>query len=121
MTTPLELFQSIEALGIILFSLVSSYYGIRILLIHYSLHRKLMACCWITLIQTITQILFLFAYIYIFGDLLLTGISITCPNSFGTIFIRPIVLLNNIIVAIYLKIRFIETKNKELKEDVKNG
>jgi hypothetical protein len=65
-----EIIQIIEVFGIIAFSLVSVYYGVRVLLIHLSVHHKLMSCCWITLIQTLTQVAFVILYIYLIYNLL---------------------------------------------------
>ena len=111
MNTPLELFQSFEALLIIIFSLVALYYAIRILIIHILEYKKLMVYSWLTIMQALVMFLFGFAYVYILVELLQKGINVACPQSFGALFIRPIILLNNIIATIYLKIRFIETVN----------
>ena len=111
MDTLIEFTQGIEASGIVIFSLVSIYYGIGTLIIHYRLHHKLLSCCWLTLMQSISQGLFLTIYIFILWELLSPHNVIRDPTSFGATFIRPAILINSIVVAVYFKIRYINEKN----------
>ena len=121
MDTPFEIIQSIEALGIVIFSLVSIYYGIRILAIHVSMHRKLLSCCWLTVMQTFSQLIFLAIYIFVLWQLLGRGISLLDPLGFGATFLRPAILINNAVVAVYFKMRYINEKNKKKVGEIKNG
>ena len=111
MDTLIEFTQGIEALGIVIFSLVSIYYGIGTLIIHYRLHHKLLSCCWLTLVQSISQGLFLAIYIFILWELFSPHNVIRDPTSFGTTFIRPAILINSVVVTVYFKIRYINEKN----------
>lgn len=120
METFFEIFQSIEALGIIIFSLVSAYYGVMVLAIHWKRHNRLLSCCWIILIQTISQLLFFASYTYILITSIM-GTPVIGPTDMGAVFIRPTILINNIIIAVYLKIRFINEKNIGTIREVKNG
>lgn len=101
------------ASGIIIFSLLSIYYGIRVLIIHIKRHNKLESCCWLTPVQVFTQFAFAFIFAFILEELLVKGVRIIVPLSFGSLFIRPIIFLNNVVVSIYLKARFIKEKNVE--------
>ena len=103
--------QSIEALGIIIFSLVSIYYGIGTLIMHYRSHHTLLLCCWLTLMQTLSQTIFLAIYIFILWELFSPHNVIRDPTGFGATFIRPAILINGAVVAVYFKIRYINEKN----------
>ena len=120
MNTWYEIIQSIMALGIIIFSLLSTYYGIRVLVIHVQRNNKLLSCCWITLIQVITQLAFAFIFIFILEELLIKGVNVITVGSFGSLFIRPIIFLNNVTVSVYLKTRFMREKNITKVEDYHN-
>ena len=115
-----EIIQNIEALGIILFSLVSIYYGIRTLIIHASIHHKLLSCCWLTLVQSFSQFIFLLIYIFILWEIFWGGI-IRDPTGFGATLIRPAILINSAVVAVHFKIRYINEKNKKKIGEIKNG
>lgn len=126
MIKPFELFQSIMALGIIIFSVISTYYGTRVLFSHYKIHGKLLSCCWLTLIQILSQLSFFVIFFLILEDLIAKDSIISFdPSNFAILFIRPVIFINNVVVAIYLKIRYKDTKNllkiENLKEEIKHG
>ena len=114
-----EIIQSIEAIGIILFSLVSTYYGTKILILHLSEHGKLLLCCWLTIMQTFSQFIFFVMYIFILSEII-RGV-VRDPTGFGATFVRPAVLINNAVIAVYLKVRYINEKNKKGMGEIKNG
>ena len=111
MDTLFEFIQSIEALGIVLFSLVSIYYGIRTIIIHSKSHHRLLLCCWLTLMQLLSQTIFLAIYIFILWEIFSPYNVIRDPTSFGATFIRPAILINSAVVAVHFKIRYINEKN----------
>jgi hypothetical protein len=43
------------------------------------------------------------------------------PSGIGAIFLRPIILINNVVIAVYLKIRFITEGNKKKLGELKHG
>jgi len=110
-----EIIVIIEAFLIVIFSLIACYYAVRCVITHRSQHKeRLHNCCWLTIMQSLLHFLFFLVYFYILVRLLLPNIPPTHPSGFGTIFIRPLVLLNSVVASAYLKMRFITLKNNAL-------
>lgn len=89
------------AIAIILFSSVTVFYGIRYLLITKVKRRF----DWIVLMQTVVSL----AWVLIFGYIAIESIFDTSPItafSFGSLFIRPVILLSSSAVSIWMYIRY---------------
>jgi len=121
MATTFDIIQGIMALGIVIFSIVSIYYGARTIIIHIKIYGKLMDCCWIMILKTIIHI----SFGLIFFDILLSFFGANFvyinPEGFDILVLEPIIFLNSMVNSIYIKRDFLEANNLKKLEVFKNG
>lgn len=121
MATTFDIVQGIMALGIVIFSMVSIYYGTRTIVVHIKIYGKLMDCCWITILKTIVHI----SFGLIFFDILLRFFGANFiyinPEGFSILVLEPVIFLNSVVNSIYIKRDFLEANNLKKLEVFKNG
>lgn len=100
-----EILSFVLASGIIIYFSLASFYGIR----YFLITRLKKKYDWIFMMCTVISILWVLMFLYINFESVL-GRPPVVYESFGALFIRPLILLTGVGTAILLRIKYIEEK-----------